>query len=46
VYAESELSDLISSSAAVGFVPKAELSGSAVTNLLNGAGNGKSSSNG
>jgi CheY-like chemotaxis protein len=45
VYAESELSDLILSSPAVGFVSKAELSGSAVVNLVGGTGNGEASSN-
>jgi CheY-like chemotaxis protein len=34
VYAESELSELLAASPAVGFVPKAELSGPRVSNLL------------
>ena len=34
VYAESELSELLVASPAVGFVPKAELSGDRVSNLL------------
>ena len=34
VYAESELSELLAASPAVGFVPKAELSGHRVSNLL------------
>jgi CheY-like chemotaxis protein len=46
VYAESELSDLISSSAAVGFVAKAELSGRTVMNALGRSGNDLSSPNG
>jgi CheY-like chemotaxis protein len=40
VYAESELSDLIASSPAVGFVSKAELSGGAVVNLVGATGDG------
>jgi DNA-binding NarL/FixJ family response regulator len=46
VYAEAELSDLISSSRAVGFVSKAELSGSAVVNLVGGTDERQTSSNG
>jgi CheY-like chemotaxis protein len=45
VYAESELSDLISSSPVAGFVSKAELSGSAVMNLVSGTDDGQTSSN-